>query len=291
MNSRTAKFVMENLTKPNEKLKEELKLRGYSFKTIKSYTFVVEKFLDYLNRKGKVLYNLTNEDVKSYLLWLIEVKNYERESVRLTIAALKFFFCQVLENNEINFSVIPLPKRTKKLPKVISLEEIEKLIDATNNLKHKLLIKFLYSSGLRVSELIKLKVNDLDVENFVVRVNSGKGNKDRLSIFAHSLKEDLLKYLCGRKEQNQYLFDGRNGHITVKTVQKILENAAIKAKIGKKVTPHMLRHSFATHLLESGIDIRYIQKLLGHSNLRTTEIYTHVSKNNLMNIKSPLDSI
>ena len=148
---------------------------------------------------------------------------------------------------------------------------------------------FLYSSGLRVSEIVKVKISDLDTNKLVVLVRQGKGRKDRLSIFAKSMKSLLLEYLCQRKADSKFLFPGRKGHIHVKTVQKVLEQASKKAKLNKKVTPHMLRHSFATHLLEQGTDIRYIQSLLGHRNLKTTEIYTRVSKTRLEKIQNPLD--
>ncbi|MBL7052020.1 MAG: tyrosine-type recombinase/integrase [Nanoarchaeota archaeon] len=164
------------------------------------------------------------------------------------------------------------------------------MIEITKNLKHKLIIMLAYSSGLRVSELTNLKVQDLDTINNTLIVNEGKGSKDRLTIFSENLKEILLKYLCEKKE-SKYLFPGRKGKLTVKSVQKIIDNAAKKARINRKITPHMLRHSFATHLLEQGTDLRYIQNLLGHSDVKTTQIYTSVSKVKLKEIKNPLDNI
>ncbi|MFH1455523.1 MAG: site-specific tyrosine recombinase/integron integrase [archaeon] len=272
-----------DLTKSKQKLEEELKLRGYSPKTIKSYSFVVNKFFDHV----KILPdNCENNDVKRYIIFLID-NNYERETVRLSMAAIKFFFINVFDIN-LNLDNIPLPKRRNKLPKVIPFTDIKKMIEVTNNLKHRLIIQFAYSSGLRVSELVNLKTADLNTDDFTIRVNQGKGNKDRLTIFAQSFKDDLLKYLCEKKESN-YLFPGRNSHLAVKSAQLIVDNAARKAGLKIKVTPHMLRHSFATHLLEQGTDIRYIQKLLGHSRLQTTQIYTRVADTDLKRIKSPLD--
>ncbi|MBT7474634.1 tyrosine-type recombinase/integrase, partial [Candidatus Woesearchaeota archaeon] len=189
----------------------------------------------------------------------------------------------------IDFVKIDTPKKEKKLPKVLSKKDILSMIDNTENLKHKLLLEILYSSGLRVGEAVNLKISDIDVDRNIIRVNQGKGSKDRQSILSKKLKEDLLKYLCTKRDNDIYLFSKRENHIVIKTAQKIVDNAAKRVKLNKKVTPHMLRHSFATHLLENGTDIRYIQKLLGHSRLETTQIYTHVANNDLKNIKSPLD--
>ncbi len=276
---------MEKITKEIEKTKEELKLRAYSPKTIKSYINIIEKFLIEMQKSS---FNHTEKDVRKYLLNLMG-KNYKRETIRLTIAGIKFYLRNV-EKKNIDFSSIPLPKRKKKLPKVVEKNEIKKMIEITKNLKHKLIIMLAYSSGLRVSELTNLKVQDLDTINNTLMVREGKGSKDRLTIFSENLKEFLLKYLCEKKE-SKYLFPGRKGRLTVKSVQKIIDNAAKKAKINRKITPHMLRHSFATHLLEQGTDLRYIQNLLGHSDVKTTQIYTKVSKVKLKEIKNPLDNI
>ena len=276
---------MEKITKEIEKTKEELKLRAYSPKTIKSYINIIEKFLIEMQKSS---FNHTEKDVRKYLLNLMG-KNYKRETIRLTIAGIKFYLRNV-EKKNIDFSSIPLPKRKKKLPKVVEKNEIKKMIEITKNLKHKLIIMLAYSSGLRVSELTNLKVQDLDTINNTLMVREGKGSKDRLTIFSENLKEFLLKYLCEKKE-SKYLFPGRKGRLTVKSVQKIIDNAAKKAKINRKITPHMLRHSFATHLLEQGTDLRYIQNLLGHCDVKTTQIYTKVSKVKLKEIKNPLDNI
>jgi integrase/recombinase XerD len=165
------------------------------------------------------------------------------------------------------------------------------MIELTKNIKHKLLIMLLYSSGLRLSEIRKLRIQDLDPRNNTIRVNQGKGNKDRLTIFSSRIKEELLDYICSLKEPEIYLFPGRKGTLSVKSIQLIISKAAKRAQIIQKVTPHMLRHSFATHILEEGVDIRYIQALLGHSRLETTQIYTKVSKMNIKNFPNPLDFI
>jgi site-specific recombinase XerD len=202
--------------------------------------------------------------------------------------AIRFFFLEVLKK-PLNLEEIPLMKKENKLPKLISKENIKIMIDSCENLKHKLIIKFLYSSGLRLSELLNLKRSDIDFDNNLILVRQGKGTKDRMTLLSSSLKNDLLKYYSNYEFKTNYVFEGRKGKYSKKSVQKILER--LGKKIGIKIHPHMLRHSFATHLLENGTDLRYIQKLLGHSSSKTTEIYTHVANNQLKNIKSPLDNL
>jgi site-specific recombinase XerD len=264
-----------------EKLQERIKLRGYTKQTEKSYCYHVKDFLSFLDKSRL---NLNEEGIKLYLLSL----NLSNNSVRLKIMAIKFFFLEVLKNPINNFN-IPNPKKHKILPKILSKEDIQKIINLNTNLKHRLIIKILYSSGLRLQELIDLKRNDIDFDRNLIFVKSGKGKKDRFTLLSQELKLDLLKYYSSFNFKTDYVFEGRNKKYSKKSVQKILEYSG--KKIDKRITPHMLRHSFATHLLESGVDIRYIQELLGHSNVKTTEIYTHVSNKNLQNIKSPLDSL
>lgn len=202
--------------------------------------------------------------------------------------AIRFFFLEVLDS-PIKLKDIPLMKKEKTLPKTISKEKIKIIINNCDNIKHRLVIKFLYSSGLRLSELINLKRKDIDFDNNLIFIRLGKGSKDRVTLLSPNLKDDLLKYYSFSEFKTEYIFEGRKGKYSKKSVQKILER--LGKKIGTKIHPHMLRHSFATHLLEQGTDIRYIQKLLGHSSSSTTEIYTHVANKDLKNIKSPLDNL
>jgi len=267
-----------------EKLEYRMKLKGFSPKTIKSYKYNLQNFLNYIKIDPE---KVSKEDIESYFANLIK-KEYMSASIKLNYASIKFFFTWVLPKN-IDFVKIDTPKKERRLPKVLSKKEIVPMIRNTKNLKHKLLLEVLYSSGLRVGEAVKLKLQDIDAERNIIRINLGKGSKDRQSILSKKLKEDLLKYLCTKRDNEIYLFSKKEGHIVIKTAQKIVSNAAKRSKLNKKVTPHMLRHSFATHLLEQGTDIRYIQKLLGHSRLETTQVYTHVANNDLKNIKSPLD--
>ncbi len=254
-------------------------LKGFSKETIKAYTYHIAKFLSFIEKSSL---NLNQEGVKCHLLSLNQAPN----SMRLAYASIRFFFCEILKQ-PFTPEDVPIKKRPRSLPEVLSKEEVMKMIDSTGNLKHKLVIKFLYSSGLRLSELINLKRKDIDFDRNIINVKKGKGNKDRITLLSGSLSSDLLKYYSKGQFKTEYVFEGRDGKYIKKSVQKILENAGRAIK--KKVHPHMLRHSFATHLLEQGTDIRYIQKLLGHSDLKTTEIYTQVSNKDLTKIKSPLD--
>ncbi|GBE19937.1 tyrosine recombinase XerC [archaeon BMS3Abin17] len=269
----------------NQKHLEELKniciLKGFSKQTIKAYYYNVKRFLDFIAKSGL---NLENNAIKSYLLTL----NLSVNSMRLQYASLRFFFAEILKK-PFTTADVPIKKKEKILPKLLSKEQIKKLIEATDNLKHKLIVKLLYSSGLRLGELLNLKRKDLDFERNILYIRKGKGKKDRITLISENLKLDLLNYYSKNTFKTEYILEGRNGKYTKKSVQKVLDN--LGKKIGTKVHPHMLRHSFATHLLDSGTDIRHIQKLLGHSDISTTEIYTHVSNKDLSNIRSPLDNI
>ena len=225
---------------------------------------------------------MNNGSVKYYLLSLDNSTNTNR----LAHAAISFFFKNILKR-PFTTQEVPAKKKLKQLPKVLSKNEILVMINNTDNIKHKVIIQLLYSSGLRLQELINLKRNDIDFERNLINVRKGKGNKDRITLLSEKLKLDLLKYYSSYSFNTFHVLEGRKGKYSKKSVQKILEKAGKTIK--RRVTPHMLRHSFATHLLEQGTDIRHIQKLLGHSNTTTTQIYVHVSNEHLRNIKSPLD--
>ena len=261
------------------KLEQELKIRNYSRKTIKSYIYSVGKFLNY-----SVNYGLNEKTVRKYVVENLKMKN--PSSVAKDTFAIKFFFENVL-NQTLS---LPLIKRNKPLPKILTVEEIKQLIENTWNIKHILIIKILYGCGLRVSEIINLKKEDINFEEELIHVKMAKSRKDRFVKIPNSVKEDLENFL--KMSEGIYSFgSNRGGKLTTKTIQMILKNAAKKAEIKKRVYPHLLRHSFATHLLEAGTDLRVIQKLLGHSDIKTTQIYTHISQASIKNIKSPLDSL
>ena len=265
-----------------EKLRSELKLRGFSPLTVRNYSFFIEKFLLKTNKKEN---ELSESDVRSYLSEMYDSKS--RNTIMLAIAALKFFFNEVLKRD---MGKIPVPKKENKLPEVLSKEEVKSLINATDTEKSRLIISMLYSTGLRVSEVVKLKVNDLDSIENVGWVRSGKGSKDRLFSISGELGEQLKEYLERKKDGRIYVFS-KDKPLTTRNIQKIVARAKRAGGINKKTTPHSLRHSFATHLLEQGTDIRVIQSLLGHASLSTTQVYTHISKEQIKNVKNPLDGM
>ncbi|MFA6486588.1 MAG: site-specific tyrosine recombinase/integron integrase [Candidatus Magasanikbacteria bacterium] len=275
------------------KLRQEMKLRNFSPKTIKSYIYYTS---DCLNKSNKQARSIGGADVREYLANLVD-RNYSPSTINTAYSALQFYFEQVLHRNF--FCQIPRAHKEAHLPVVLSKNEVTRMIELSENPKHKCILSLLYATGVRVSELTHIKMRDIDLDRMVLRVYQGKGKKDRFTILPASLKTTLVTQQR-LKNPNDYLFtNGRNrlisgkktggGRLTEASIQKIVAQAAVRAGVAKNVTPHTLRHSFATHLLENGTDIRYIQELLGHAKLQTTQIYTHVAVNNFSNIKSPLD--
>lgn len=263
-----------------DKLKNELKIRGLSGLTVRNYSFFVNKFLEHSHKKDE---ELNEDDAKAYLASLYETKS--KNTIMLAAAALKFFYKEILKKS---FESVRVPKKDNRLPEVLTKQEVVKLIDSADNLKSRLMISMLYSSGLRVSEIVNLKVSDIDIQNNVGWVRKGKGSKDRMFSLSKNLNDEVQKYLVDR--DNKYVFS-KEKPLTTRNVQKIIFNLRQKAGINKKVTPHTLRHSFATHLLEQGTDIRVIQTLLGHSNLNTTQMYTHISSDQIKKVNNPFDSL
>ena len=263
-----------------EQLKTELKLRGFSPLTVRNYTFFVEKFLQKTN---KLASELNEEDVKLYLSDLFDTK--AKNTIMLAAASLKFFYAEILKKD---FSQIKIPKKEKALPEVLTKEEVLKLINSADNEKSRLIVSLLYSAGLRVSELVNLKTQEINFNEKTGWVRKGKGSKDRLFSISETLSVDLESYLKNR--QNVYVFS-KDKPLTTRNIQKIIKGMKEKSGIKKKITPHTLRHSFSTHLLEQGTDIRVIQALLGHSSLNTTQVYTHISADQIKKVKNPLDNL
>ena len=263
-----------------QKLELELKSRGFSRKTVKSYVFHVSSFLNHPGTKS------SKEDIQRYFVGLSE--RLDVRTVNLRISAVKFFYREVLGNDlEIKYM-----KRPKRIPEVLTKEEIVAILRNVSNAKHRLLLEMIYGCGLRVSEAIKLKKNDIRFDEGILFIREGKGKKDRMVSVPSNTSERVKHYISLRNDDNPYVFDSlRGGHLTTMSVQKIVKNAAKKAGIKKCVHPHTLRHSYATHLLEDGTDLRIIQRLLRHSDLRTTEIYTHISSALIKSVKSPLDAL
>ena len=268
-------------------IKKILTVRGYSQNTIKTYIACINYFKTYF--KGIEVNHLTKEDVIEYLFHLIEEK-YSKSTQNQHINAIKFYFEKVL-GREKEYYQIERPLKENKIPVVLSKHEIQALINATNNLKHLTILAVIYSCGLRISELINLKIKDIDSQRMVINIRKSKGNKDRQVQLTNQILHLIRVYYKQYKPSN-YLINGQNcKKYSSSSIQKIIKRSTKKAKIYKSVTPHTLRHSFATHLLENGTDIRYIQTILGHSNIKTTQIYTHVTTTHLKNIQNPSDNM
>lgn len=279
----------KDLTPEFKKLQTELKLRGFSTQTLKMYLFYNNKFIEYIKKSPE---DVKEDDIKEFLAHKMSDHSLSNASISLIKAALKFFYTNLLGKD---LSLIKTPKASKKLPVLLSRKEIKDLLDNTQNAKHRLLIECLYSTGLRLSECINLRYTDLDLNDGIGWVRMGKGGKDRIFIISDVFKKDLLEYVQNKGKshlnESDYIFSVNGKKMTSRGVQKAIKISAKRVRIKKDVHVHTLRHSFATHLLENGVDIRKIQKLLGHSNLQTTQIYTQVSSEEIKKIKSPLDTI
>src|SRR4030042_3348528 len=266
-----------------QKIQVELKISKNSEYTIRNYLRSVQELLGFTKKLPE---QITIDDVKLYMAE--KLSNQSSSSIIVFLSALRFAFGNLLEK-DITLG-IKRPKREKRIPDVLTKDEVNRLIEAIPTKKSKLMVQMAYACGFRVSELINLKVDDLNFEERIGYVRQGKGRKDRVFNIPQKLANKLQKQVQQQKELNQvYLFSGRNGALTDRNLQKIVRNSAKKAEINKDVHPHTLRHSFATHLLEAGTDIRMIQELLGHADLSTTQIYTHVSTEELKKIKSLFD--
>lgn len=266
---------------------EKLELMRYRPNTAKTYISMFEGFINYyLNME---LLEINENDIKKYLLHLLS-KGYSISYQNQAINAIKFYY-EVVQNLPHRFYFIDRPRKERKLPFVLSKEEIEKIINNTFNLKHKAILTTIYSAGLRLSELIDLKLTDIQSDRYLIDVRGAKGMKDRTTVLSVTTLKLLRKYYL-EYEPEEYIFEGQTGgQYSPTSVQNILKKSLERAGIRKEATIHTLRHSFATHLLENGTDLRTIQVLLGHNSLKTTEIYTHVSTKDLSNIKSPVESL
>ncbi|MCX9012296.1 MAG: tyrosine-type recombinase/integrase [Candidatus Methanoperedens sp.] len=269
-----------------KKLETEMKLRGFSKQTSKMYLFYNTKFLAYIKKPQE---DVDEDDIKEYLAHKMSDHSLSNASISLIKASLKFFYTEILGKN---LALIKTPKASKKLPVVLTRKEIRDLLDNTENPKHRLLIELLYSTGLRLSECVNLKYSDLDLNEGIGWVRMGKGAKDRIFIISGMFRRDLLEYReKSGADGKGYIFSMSGKKMSPRGIQHAIKKAAKRAGIEKDVHVHTLRHSFATHLLDDGVDIRKIQTLLGHANLQTTQIYTQVSSEEIKKIKSPLDML
>jgi integrase/recombinase XerD len=279
-----------NLTASQKKLLNNfylfLKGKRYRPSTIQTYTFFVADFINFHTETA--LEELTNRSVELFIETVFMERNYSVSSQRQFISALKIFIV-FYPHTQINDLVLERPKRSRKLPGVLSQEEVLRIIQCTQNIKHRAILALIYSCGLRISELIHLKLRDFHIERKQLIIINGKGRKDRYVSLADSFLPLLSNYYHAYKPKI-YFAEGKNGgSYSAESVRQFLRKSCLKAQIKKRVTPHTLRHSYATHLLENGVDIRYIQSLLGHAKPETTMIYTHVKRKDLMDIQNPLD--
>jgi len=264
-----------------------LRLKNYSSGTISTYNYCFEKFLGHF--KGKNISELTKDQITEFL-YIESQKGLSYGYQNQIINAIKFYYEKVLGRKR-DFYDIPRAKRPHKLPVVFSEEEIIQLLDQVTNLKHRCVLFLIYSGGLRISEAVNIKISDIDSTRNLILIRAGKGKKDRTTLLSQTLLEMLRHYYKLYKPKD-YLFEGESGgQYSVKAIQNVFNKALKSSGIKKDATVHTLRHSFATHLLERGTDLRYIQDLLGHESSKTTEIYTHITKKGMNKIISPLDNL
>lgn len=272
-----------------QKFQNNLKAKRYGNSTIKTYTEALRVFLKFHENKSAT--EITNLDVIKFNNEYI-LKNKLSESYQnQTINALKLFL-KIIHNQKIVIELIERPRREKRLPNVLSKEEVKLILNSLVNIKHQTMLSLIYSCGLRSGELLSIKPNQIDSKRNILLVHQSKGKKDRIVPLSNKTIEMLRRYYLMYRPTT-YLFEGQNKgeKYDERSLQKVIKKAVFLAKINKPVTLHWLRHSYATHLLEAGTDLRYIQEILGHSSSRTTEIYTHVSTKNLQQIKSPFDDL
>ncbi len=275
-------------TEALKRYKEMLLLKAYSPRTIHTYCNTFHHLLRLL--KERKVADLDKASILSYLLWLITKQGHSETHIHTTINAIKFYYEKVL-GRPSEFYDIPRPRKPWKLPEVLAMEEVAILIGKVDNLKHRAMLMTGYSAGLRVSEIVNLKIRDIDSKRMMIHIHGAKGKKDRLVPLSHKLLAGLREYVRLYKAK-EYLFEGQGGAAySTRSVQLVLAEAKRKAGITKKGSVHSLRHSYATHLMESGTDIRFIQELLGHNDITTTMRYTHVSKKDIGKIESPLDKL
>jgi len=267
-----------------KKMDTELKLRGKSKETIKAYNIWNQRFLDYIKKSEN---EITQDDVKEYIAHLMADENLSHATASLAKSAIRFNY-DIVQGNHI--TAFDSPTKEELIPEVLTREETAKLIETAPTDKTKLIIELLYATGIRVSELCHLQAKNLELDQMIGWVRQGKGRRDRMIILSKDLVTHLRKFL---KNENPttYLFGKGENPLTPRDIQQIIKNTTIKAGITKNVHVHTLRHSFATHLLEDGVNLRIIQELLGHKNIQTTQIYTKISTTEKRKVTSPLDTL
>jgi integrase/recombinase XerD len=281
------------VTQLRKRMLEELQRRNYSQATTRSYILGVKQFAEYFSQSPE---KLGAEEIRRYQLYLLNEKKITPGTVAIRMSALRFLYKKTLKRRDLAFDDLVFPKKPKKLPVVLSPEEVARLIEATPHLMHRTILMVLYGTGIRRTEASLLKVKDIDSRRMVIHIHEGKGSRDRDLPLRPKLLEALREYWRWKKPKD-YLFPSTAGHrgveqpISDKTVWNICKEAAVRAGIQKKIGPHTLRHSFATHHMEAGTDLRTIQLLLGHAHLEHTAVYLHLSHRHLHTAIDPLDQL
>lgn len=281
-------FDVPNYRKvPESFIQKHIELRN-SPHTIKNYVSAFEEFINYFPQME--IEQINEAQIMEYLRYLVSERQVSVSYQNVAINAIKFYYEQVLRGRR-KFYFIDRPRRDKVLPEVLNMQEITAMIKQTENIKHKLILMFGYGSGLRLNEINKIRLSDIDRERMQLKVKNGKGRKDRYTKLAAKIIPILDEYLAN-EPTDDLLFRGATGGLySDRSIQQVVKQAAERAKIQKKVTTKTLRHTFATHLLEQGVDLRYIQEMLGHASSKTTEIYTHITTKGFENIESPMDGL
>lgn len=272
-----------------EKFKDWMRSKRYSESTVGTYTDALKTFLKYFNTKP--INEITNDDVIEFNNKYILKRKLSASFQNQVVNGIKLFY-RTIQNVTIDVDIIHRPKNPKLLPNVLSKEEIKAILFASNNIKHRAMLSLIYSCGLRRSELLNLKINDIDTNRKLVIIRQSKGKKDRIAPLSDKISILIADYI-GVFQPQDWLFEGQDkvGPYNENSLASVLKQAVVKAKIKKPITLHWLRHSYATHLLENGTDLRYIQEILGHSRSSTTEIYTHVSNKSIQKVISPFDTL
>ena len=270
-----------------DKMKAELELRRYAKSTQDAYLRYAKHFVAHFKRPAE---EMGEKEIRQFLLYSIRDKKIRDSKHKMYVAALSFLYSEVLHRPE-EMVKIPWPKVARKLPDILSGSEVLALLKAIEAIKHRAVVTTAYGAGMRVSEACKLRVTDIDSKRMVIHLRQGKRKKDRYVMLGEQLLLCLRQYYRSERPKGPWMFPGKRAGVPVgsRGIQQAVHKAAEACGISKRVTPHSMRHAFATHLLETGTDIRTIQMLLGHSSIRTTTIYTQVSKRHVARVKSPLD--
>jgi len=270
------------------KYEHRLTLKNYSENTLRAYLSGLNIFLDYV--KANQISSITPKVLDTYFHYCKKELNYSYSMMKQLLASVKFLYKEVLQE-EIDFKFKITMKKPSRIPVVLSVQEVQRLLNSFTNIKHKAIFTLCYSAGLRVGEILNLKVKDVDSDRMQIRIEQGKGQKDRYSILSEKVL-GLLREYVKEYQPKEYLFEGQGGgQYSSSSIQALMRRHKKKCGITKKATPHTLRHSFATHLLDNGTDTRFIQELLGHKHLSTTQIYTHVSSRSMKDVKSPIEDL